>query len=179
MAMEKNPLKNNLDQEELLFKEQNKTKLPESIEQTVDDFLYATEFKSEEAVLRKFAFGYVMSTIIILGFFHQMGSGWFDFNIGSILNFMGISLKQLINGVCFNTLAIAAVLTISFDKKDLSLLLENKEKIVYGLTFFVGIFLAMFGSEFTWTGLFLWLTGAAFGAGLGLNFGIKFINEKL
>jgi hypothetical protein len=177
--METNPLKNNLDQEELLFKEQNKTKVPDAIEQTLDAFLYTTEFKSEEAVLRKFAFGYVMSTIIILGFFHQMGSGWFNFNIGSVLDFMGVALKQLINGVCFNALAVAAVLTISFDKKDLTLLLEHKEKIVYGLTFFVGLVLAMFGSEFTWSGLFLWLTGAAFGAGLGLNFAIKFINEKL
>jgi hypothetical protein len=173
------PLKNNLDQEELLLKEQPKTKVPETIEQTLDAFLYATEFKSEEAVLRKFAFGYVVSALVILGFFHQMGSGWFSFNIGSLLDFMGIVLKQLINGVCFNTLAVASVLTISFDKKDLNLLLEHKEKIVYGLTFFVGILLAMFGSEFTWSGLFMWLTGAAFGAGLGLNFGIKFINEKL
>lgn len=177
--MENNPLKNNLDQEELLFKEQNKTKVPEEIETALDTFLYNTEFKSEEAILRKFAFGYVITTIVILGFFHQMGAGWFSFDIGSVLNFMGIVVKQLVNGVCFNALAVASVIVISFDKKDLDLLLENKLKAVYGISFFVGAFLAMFGNEFTWTGFFFWLCGAAFGAGLALNFGTKFINEKL
>ena len=174
-----NPLKNNLTQEELLFKEQVKTTVPEHIEKTMDLFLYTTEYKSDEAIMRKFAFGYVMSTIIILGFFHQMGSGWFSFNIGSVLDFMGVALKQLINGICFNTLVVASVLTISFDKKDLDILLEHKEKIVYGVTFCAGILMAMFGAEFTWTGFFLWLCGAAFGAGLGLNFGTRFINEKM
>lgn len=170
--------KNNLHQEELYFKELNQTAVPEEVEQKIDAFLFAVEYRSEEGILRKFAFGYVISTISILFFFHQMGAGFFSFDVGAVLNFLGPVLKQLINGICFNALAVASVLVLSFDEKELDLLLEFKEKVVYGLTFFIWIFLCMFGSEFTWMGALLWIVGASFGAGLGLNFGIRFFKEK-
>jgi hypothetical protein len=171
--------KNNLNQEELYFKELQPSKVPEKIETQIDEFLFATEYRSEEAILRKFAFGYGISCFTILFFYHQMGAGFLNFDIGVVLNFLGPILKQLINSIVFNSLAVAAVLVLSFKKEELELLLQFKEKIVYGLTFFIWLFICMFGSEFTWAGAFLWLIGAFFGAGIGLNFGIKFIQEKL
>lgn len=177
--MENPTPKNNLAQEELYFKELSPTKVPEQIDQNIDQFLYAVEYKSEEAILRKFAFAYVLATLTIISFYHQLGAGIFNFDIGQILNFLGPALKQFINGLCFNAIAIAAVLILSFNKSDLELLMENKEKNVYGITFFIWLFLCMFGSEFTWGGAGLWIIGASLGAGLGLNFGIKFIQEQL
>lgn len=172
------PEKNNtLMQEELFFKEQIPTQVPESIEQQLDQFIFSLEYRSEEGVLKKFASGYVLASLFVLCFFHQMGAGFFSFDLGSVLNFMGPVFKQLINGLCFGTLVVSLILVVIFDKKDLDLLLTMKNKAIYSLVFFSTIIFSMFGSEFTWSGAFLWTLGASFGAGLGLNFGIRYIEE--
>lgn len=171
--------KNNLNQEELYLKELQTTKVPEAIEKQIDEFLFAIEYRTEEAILRKFAFGYGISCFTILFFYHQMGAGFLNFDIGIVLNFLGSTLKQLINSIVFNSLAVSSVLILSFKKEELEILLQFKEKIVYGLTFFIWLLVCMFGLEFSWPSAILWLLGAFFGAGVGLNFGIKFIQEKL
>lgn len=171
--------KNNLMQEELLFKQQPPTEVPPEIEKNLDAFIYALEYQSDEGILRKFAFGYVVACLFVLLFFHQLGAGFFSFDIGSVLNFMGTQFKQLIVGMCFSTIVISSVLVVSFNDKELEILLAMKNKTLYTLIIFTWIFMCMFGNEFTWIGALLWIIGASFGAGLGFNFGEKYIKEKM
>lgn len=170
--------KNNLMQEELLLREQTPTEVPPVIGENLDKFIYSLEYRSEEGVLRKFAFGYAISSLVLLFFFHQLGAGFLSFDIGSVLNFMGPVFKQIIIGICFGTITVSSVLVVSFDAQEKDLLLAIKDKAVYSLLFFSCLFFAMFGNEFSWAGAFLWFVGASFGAGIGLNVGVNYIDEK-
>lgn len=72
------PEKNNtLMQEELFFKEQLPTQVPESIEQQLDQFIFSLEYRSEEGVLKKFASGYVLASLFVLCFFIKWGPDFF------------------------------------------------------------------------------------------------------
>ena len=168
--------KNSLIQEELKFKELEETAVPEDIDAEIYAFIYALEYKSEEAILRKFSFGYVVSIVVLTCFYHQMGAGFTSIDVGNVLSFLGI-FKNVIDGLILNTLAIASVLIFSFSIKDLEILNLLKNKQIYIISFFIWIFVCLFG-DFSWTGAFLWLAGSFAGLNIGFNFGSSYIQIK-
>jgi len=168
--------KNSLTQEELKFKELEEHAVSEEVDVIIYDFIYSVEYKSEEAVLKKFSFGYVISIIVISLFYHQMGAGFTNIDIGSSLSILGI-FKNAVDGLILNTLAVSSVLILSFSLKDIETLNILKNKQIYIISFFIWVFICMFG-VFSWSGAFLWLVGAFIGLNIGFNFGVTYLQAK-
>ena len=168
--------KNSLIQEELKFRELEDHAVNDEVDGIIYEFIYSVEYKSEEAILKKFSFGYVISIIVITLFYHQMGTGFTGIDIGSSLSILGV-FKNAIDGLILNTLSVASVLILSFSLKDIEVLNILKNKQIYIISFFMWIFICMFG-VFSWTAAFLWLFGAFIGLNIGFNFGVTYLQAR-
>ncbi len=176
--MEKNnqEQQNNLMQEEFYFKELNPTKVPDHVESHLNNFIYSFEFSSEETVLRKFGIWYVFLCLVFLSFFHQLGAGFFQFSITSILNPIGPILKEFISSVCFMSCVTALSLLLGFNKTDAESLLTLQQKSIYVISIFTWFFLNLFGQSFAWSTSISWLIGGIIGTNIGLSFGFRYLN---